>query len=61
VEAGAAQEARSDRSLSREEADGGDRATSTFEARIGVDWAGVVFRIVGLQEEGIFRAIVGYL
>ena len=27
----------------------------------GGDWAGVVWNVLGLQEEGIFRTIVGYL
>ena len=33
----------------------------TVKNRTGVDWEDVVARVVGLQEEGIFRAIVGYL
>ena len=33
----------------------------TAKERTGVDWANVLVRVVGLQEEGIFRTIVGYL
>ena len=36
----------------------GDRRV---KQRTGVDWDDVVARVVGLQEEGIFRTIVGYL
>ena len=34
---------------------------SAVDERIHGDWAGVVAKILGLQEEGIFRTIVGYL
>eukprot|EP00752_Nemacystus_decipiens_P011987 g10627.t1 len=40
---------------------GGDVGASPVGGRTDVGWAEVTARVVGLQEEGIFRTIVGYL
>eukprot|EP00752_Nemacystus_decipiens_P011995 g10634.t1 len=40
---------------------GGDVGASPVDGRTGGDWAEVVATVVGLQEEGIFRTIVGFL
>ena len=48
---------------------GGQKAVSgretvgpaSIDERIGGEWSGVVARVLGLQEEGIFRTIVIYL
>eukprot|EP00752_Nemacystus_decipiens_P007707 g6890.t1 len=39
----------------------GSEGYSTTHACAGANWAAVVVKVVGLHEEGIFRAIVGYL
>ena len=40
---------------------GGGAGASRVDGRTGGGWAELMARVVGLQEEGIFRTIVGYL
>lgn len=50
--------------LARAEAGGGGGAAgggTAVDDRAGGDWAAVVTGVLGLQEEGIFRTIVGFL
>lgn len=61
--AGVGRRTRSGAEKGRTEASGcgGASEASTMDERDGGDWAVVVTRVLGLQEEGILRTIVGYL
>ena len=39
----------------------GETGDTTVDGQIGGDWTGLVARMLVLQEEGVFRTIVGYL